>query len=68
MRTNKINPQVIPAAIFKPLIISLLEVVPLKISLSARNPRKKECETRKLQNHCHSPELVISGEIIDEQV
>ena len=39
MITSKINPPVIPVAIFNPLIISFFVMVPLKISLSARNPR-----------------------------
>ena len=39
MITSKINPPVIAPAIFNPLIISFFVVVPLKISLRARNPR-----------------------------
>ena len=38
--TSMINPQVIPAAIFNPLIISFFVEVPLKISRRARNPRR----------------------------
>ena len=37
---SNMKPHVMPPAIFRALIISFLEVVPLKISLRARNPRR----------------------------